>query len=46
MLMHALMAALSVFICFAGNYLTGQSGRYENWYFNGSSSRSRILRKC
>ena len=25
MLMHALMAALSVFICFAGNYLTGQS---------------------
>ncbi len=25
MLMHASMAALSVFICFAGNYLTGQS---------------------
>lgn len=25
MLMHAIMAALSVFICFAGNYLTGQS---------------------
>ena len=25
MLMHALMAALSVFICFAGTYLTGQS---------------------
>lgn len=25
MLTHALMAALSVFICFAGNYLTGQS---------------------
>ncbi|KAF1304178.1 PTS mannose/fructose/sorbose/N-acetylgalactosamine transporter subunit IIC [Enterococcus saccharolyticus] len=25
MLMHATMAALSVFICFAGNYLTGQS---------------------
>lgn len=25
MLMHALMAGLSVFICFAGNYLTGQS---------------------
>lgn len=25
MLIHALMAALSVFICFAGNYLTGQS---------------------
>ncbi|MCX0400254.1 PTS mannose/fructose/sorbose/N-acetylgalactosamine transporter subunit IIC [Clostridium perfringens] len=25
MLMHALMAALSVFICFGGNYLTGQS---------------------
>ena len=25
MLMHATMAALAVFICFAGNYLTGQS---------------------
>lgn len=25
MLMHAAMAALAVFICFAGNYLTGQS---------------------
>ena len=25
MLIHAIMAALSVFICFAGNYLTGQS---------------------
>ncbi|MDR0921003.1 MAG: PTS mannose/fructose/sorbose/N-acetylgalactosamine transporter subunit IIC [Lactobacillales bacterium] len=25
MLTHALLAALSVFICFAGNYLTGQS---------------------